>query len=70
MRPLFAIGSALAVFMCAVLMIAVVTFALIVMPGSNVAHRGNVATVDKILAIAGKGVGDRNQCPDDDKNQG
>ena len=62
-RPLLAIGSVFAVFMCAV-----VTFATIAMPGNYAAHRGNVAAVDKVLAVACKGVDDRDQCPDYDQN--
>ena len=72
-RPLRAIGSAFAVFMCAVfmcavVMCAVVTFAAIVMLGNNTPRCCHVPAVDKVLAIAGKGVGDRDQCPDDHQN--
>jgi hypothetical protein len=62
-RPLPAIGSVFAEFMCAV-----VTFAMIAMPSNYAAHRDNLAAVDKILAVARKGVDDRDQCPDDDQN--
>ena len=62
-RPLLAIGSVFAVFMCAV-----VTFAVITMPGNSAAPRGNVAAVDKVLAVAGKGAGGPDQGPDDDQN--
>ncbi len=67
-RILLAIGSAFAVFMCAVLMCAMVTFAVIVMLGNNTPPSSRVAAVDKVFAVAGKGVGDRDQCPDDYQN--
>ena len=67
-RPFLAIGIVFAVVMFTVAMCAVVTFAVIAILGYNAAHRGHVAAVDKVLAVAGKGVGDRDQCPDNDQN--
>lgn len=62
-RPFLAIGSVFAVFMCAV-----VAFAMIAMSRNYAGHRGNVAAVDKVLAVARKGIDDRDQCPGDDQN--
>lgn len=61
-RPIV-IGSVFAVFMCAV-----VTFAVIAMPGNNAAPRGLVVAVGKGFAAAGKSVCGPDQRPDDDQN--